>query len=72
MEEIRIQVKFTETDPKTGLEYTDALYFTEDEYATISRKEIDTLKKERFDKWTDAVAKASTVETKEEQPKGVK
>lgn len=49
MEEIKIQVSFTE-DTKHGL-FADALYFTEDEWANIKQEEIDALKQARIDTW---------------------
>lgn len=42
MEQVRIQVLFTE---KTAHgDFTDALYFTEEEYASKTREEIDLQK----------------------------
>lgn len=49
--EIKIQVLFSE---ETGFgTYTDALYFTEEEFKIISEKTIDSLIQERVDAWVN-------------------
>lgn len=49
METVRIQVLFTEDTPKGP--YTDALYFTQAEYAATPRKTIDDAKAARVTAW---------------------
>lgn len=50
-EQIFIQVRFKETVVVNGssIEFSDALYFSESEYATKQRSEIDALKQARMD-----------------------
>ena len=47
--QVRIQVLFTENTP-VG-QYTDAIYFTEAEYAAKSPSDIEALKQIRIDNW---------------------
>jgi hypothetical protein len=35
--------------------FKDALYFTSDEYNSLSQIEIDTLKQERYQSWIDTI-----------------
>lgn len=51
MDEVKVMVKFTIPDPDTGASYTDALYFTTDDYVNLEPKELERLKQERFDNW---------------------
>ncbi len=48
-EQVKIQVLFTE---KTEYgDFTDALYFTESEFLSMTREKIDALKQERLNNW---------------------
>lgn len=63
-----IQVRFSKTTPE-GLEYHDALYFTQDEFDKHSPDEIAVLKQDRFDAWVAVIKlpEAAPIEpTKEE------
>lgn len=53
MDQVRVQVMFTE--PTKYGEYTDALYFSLDEYEAVSDQTIETLKAERVANYIDIV-----------------
>ena len=66
MHEVKVQVQFT-ADTKYG-SYGDALYFTEDEWATLTEVKLESMKQDRIDKWVaymDTVSKPKVL-TKEE------
>ena len=48
---VKIQLSFSE-ETKHG-HYSDALYFTEEEWAKVDPKELDTIKQARVAKWVD-------------------
>jgi len=49
----KIQIKFTwEVD---GIKYTDAIYLSREEYEQLSEKEIEEMKKQRFENWAKSV-----------------
>jgi hypothetical protein len=54
----RVQDLFTITDPDTGLQFTDALYFELDEYPPA---DLEQQKQARFDAWK-AILDATPVE----------
>ena len=63
-----IQVRFSKTTPE-GLEYHDALYFTQEEFDKHDPDEIAVMKQDRFDAWVAVIQapEAAPVEpTKEE------
>lgn len=45
----KIQVRFTVTDQ--GQTFTDALYFTSEEYAALTERELAEMQRARFDAW---------------------
>jgi hypothetical protein len=49
----RVQVKFFME--VNGIKYNDALYFSEEEYKTVTPERIEQMKMERFKAWQDAV-----------------
>ena len=49
MEEIRVQIRFSE-NTVVGT-FNDTLYYTEDEYKALDRPTIDKVKQERLDAW---------------------
>jgi len=49
MEEIRVQVKFSEVTAVGTC--NDALYFTLDEYSALSKAEVDKMKQNKIDAW---------------------
>ena len=53
-EEIKVQIKFTEDTPYGT--FSDTLYFTEAEYAAITKPEIKAMKQARTDAWLDQIA----------------
>ncbi len=65
-EKVLVQVRFRE-DTAFG-EYSDALYYTQAEYAVMKEKEITAAKQERVSKWVASMQNPGTeVEpTKEE------
>ena len=65
-ESVYIQVRFT--FKQAGYEYHDALYFTEAEYKSLSKGDIDAMKQARFDAWLQVVQnpQSSTPPTLEE------
>jgi hypothetical protein len=57
MDTVRIQLTFSE---KTIYgTYTDALYFSEDEWASITKAQINEMKNARVSSWVDSVRTAS-------------
>ena len=64
MDQILIQVRFTENAAKGT--YSDALYFTQEEYATKSEADIQALKDARVAAF-EAIVKAPAVEPTKEQ-----
>lgn len=48
-------VKIPFTIMKDGLIYSDALYFTPDEYAAMTQDQIDAIQQDRFDKWVSLI-----------------
>ena len=48
-EQVKIQIRFS-VDTAYG-QYNDALYFTQEDYATKTQAEIDALKQQRVDNW---------------------
>lgn len=48
---IRIQIEYTMT--RDGMTFQDALYFTPQEYATITPEEIEAEKLRRLNNWYD-------------------
>jgi hypothetical protein len=48
-DDIKVRIRFEEDTPHG--KYTDALYFTIDEYNIITQSEIATMKQERVDNW---------------------
>ena len=53
MDNIRVQLNFT-VDTPYG-QYSDALYFPLDQWATTTQEQIDTMKQERVDNWIAVV-----------------
>jgi uncharacterized protein YaiL (DUF2058 family) len=49
----QVQVRFTVTDGDHT--YTDALYFTPEEYASKTPEEIEAMKVQRFENWKAVV-----------------
>lgn len=68
MDKVSIKVEFTED--VDGLTYTDSLYFTPEEYETMSEKQLDAKKQERVDNYrtfiTEAKSRIPVEPTKEE------
>lgn len=56
-DQIRVQVLFTEEVDINGnvIPFTDALYFTPEEYEQKTQEEIQSLKQERIDNFVEAV-----------------
>lgn len=57
-DEVRIQVLFSkvyESGDKGAIQYQDALYFTEDQYAKLTNDEIEQIKNDRFTAWQAVV-----------------
>jgi hypothetical protein len=63
MDQIRVQVMFSKRH--NGVDFTDAVYFTEEEWETKKNKpqEIEAAKTERFENWKTAIEEASQQET---------
>lgn len=59
-DQIFVQVRFSKKDEK-GVEYQDALYFSEDEWKQIKTKPeyLELKKTERFEKWKENLKRAS-------------
>lgn len=57
MDDIKIQIRFKEQTEKG--EYSDALYFSEEEYNSIAQKRLQELKQQRIDAWVEKVNKQS-------------
>jgi len=48
-------IKISFSKGTAPLEYNDALYFTEEEYASMSPEDIEKIKDERYQRWYDIV-----------------
>lgn len=53
-EEVNVQIKFT-IEHKDYPSYTDALYFTIEDYNKLDLSEIESLKNARWEKWRDQI-----------------
>jgi hypothetical protein len=60
MDSIQIQVRFTIDN------YSDALYYTLDEWPSVTPERIETDKQARYDDWVTRIAAMSQMETTEE------
>ncbi len=49
MDQISVQVRFTIDN------FSDALYFTMDEWANVTDDQIETMKKERYTNWKNSI-----------------
>lgn len=54
-DQVRIQVLFSKFHEEKRIEFTDALYFTEEEYANLKPSELEDLKDTRFNSWKNMV-----------------
>lgn len=61
MDTVLIQVRFTKVT-EDGVQFNDALYFTEEQWAAIADAQLEALKTERFESWKAAIAAASQSE----------
>lgn len=64
-DEINHQLRFTIETPMGP--YSDALNFSDDEWAKRDQKAIDAAKQQRVDNWLATLAAAPKVETKEDK-----
>jgi hypothetical protein len=52
----KVQIIFEYVDTgNTNLSYRDALWFTSNQYSTITQSDIDTMKQERINNWLSIV-----------------
>jgi hypothetical protein len=52
----KVQIIFEYVDTgNTNLSYRDALWFTSNQYSTITQSDIDTMKQERINNWLSVV-----------------
>lgn len=58
-DQIKIQILFTRTTD-SGLVYSDALLYTQDEYAALTPEEITAAEDARFQAWQDFIANPPT------------
>jgi hypothetical protein len=58
MQTIMIQVRFTEDTPYG--EYSDSIYFTQDEYNSIKQDGIDKIKQDRVGAWIERIKNPPT------------
>lgn len=65
MDEVRVQVQFTKTTPE-GIHFTDALYYSLDEYAKLSTDEIEAAKQARFDAWQEVIKNPTPIDVKDQ------
>jgi len=53
---VKVQIIFEYVDTgNTNLSYRDALWFTSNQYSTITQSDIDTMKQERINNWLSVV-----------------
>ena len=64
-EQIRIQVLFSEDTPYGS--FQDALYYTEAEWETVKKSEVEKEKQRRLDNWKTIITTPSVELSKEEQ-----
>ena len=55
---VKVQVRFSKRTAQ-GVEFNDALYFTQEEYAALSPEQLEAMKQARFDNWQEIVITAS-------------
>ena len=61
MHEVKVQIQF-KADTKYG-SYGDALYFTEDEWATLTEVKLESMKQDRIDNWVAYMATVTAPKT---------
>lgn len=61
---VKIQVQFRKT--YNGMDYNDALYFTQEEYNSITADEIESMKTQRFEAWKTAITTEPKTNPEEE------
>jgi hypothetical protein len=67
-ETIQIQVRFTLTDPDSGVSFTDALYYPLSHWP-VPPDQIEADKQKRFSEWMEALnAPTPAVDTPQETP----
>jgi hypothetical protein len=54
MDKILIQIPFKKKT-EDGLEYNDALYFSQEEYAALTEGQIEEMKQTRFNNWLSII-----------------
>lgn len=62
-----IQVPFTIDATDDVPSFTDALYFTPEEYAALTPRKLETAKKARYTSWLAAIAPQEPVEVPREE-----
>lgn len=55
-----IQIKYTKE--YNGIEFSDAIYLTEDEFNSFTEQDIEAIKEQRFQKWIEVITKIPTQE----------
>lgn len=54
MDKVLIQIPFKKKT-ESGLEYNDALYFSQEEYAALTQEQIEEMKQTRFNNWLSVI-----------------
>jgi hypothetical protein len=70
MDKIRVQVCFSQDVEVKGMpiSYSDAFYFTQEEYASLSESTLQEMKDDRIANWKNAIENTSApIEPTEEQ-----
>jgi len=65
MEEVKVQVRYTITE--NGANFTDALYYTLEQYDNLTNTKKEAEKQTRFTAWKQAIAVQPIKKTKEQQ-----
>jgi len=60
LEDNRVKINFTKSNETYS--FSDALHFTQEEYATLTEQDIENLKQQRFDNWYAIITYVPTEE----------
>ena len=68
LEDGRVKINFTKSNEQYS--FSDALHFTEEEYAALTEHDIENMKQQRFDNWYAIITYVPTPEelAAEQQP----
>ena len=60
LEDNKVKINFTKSNEQYS--FSDALHFTQEEYATLTEQDIENMKQQRFDNWYAIITYVPTEE----------